>query len=171
METSSGWAILELFGHRILAGRVREVERFGAKFCQIEIPLGEPPPAGQEEKFFVQRYGGGAVYCETPVDQAVARERAARVRPMLTPLLPAGTTAPEIPEAEVEELEAPEDEPQGPMEDLGEPPPVPLPTSEPLIEVVVDPELVRKVTRRTAAQGPEVVTPSPMPPETPDIPF
>lgn len=59
------WAIVELFGHQKLVGRIAEVERFGTKMLALE-PLfnGEIlPPA---------YHGGAAIYRLTPCDAAVA---------------------------------------------------------------------------------------------------
>jgi hypothetical protein len=86
------WAILELFGHRVLAGRVSEVERFGGKLCRIEVPIG-PAPGSGEESFVAQEYGHGAIYCLTPCAEEVARAQAWRSHALLRPLLPAGSGA------------------------------------------------------------------------------
>jgi hypothetical protein len=32
------WAVVEIFGHRRHAGRIREEERFGAKMLRIDVP-------------------------------------------------------------------------------------------------------------------------------------
>jgi len=66
------WAIVEIMGHRRHAGRVREVERFGAKLLRIDIPK---PVAGdvaaekvaQWETVF---YPGAALFSYTPSDEA-----------------------------------------------------------------------------------------------------
>lgn len=91
MEKQVEWVILELMGHRVLAGRLSEVERAGTKLLRIEVPLGPPPADGTPEKFFVQDYGGSALYCVTPVPEEVAREKARLYRPAnATVLLGAG---------------------------------------------------------------------------------
>lgn len=64
-----GWAIVELMGHRRLAGHVTEVELAGAKVLRIDIPDGDG--------FTTQFYGGGALYCLTPTSEATARAAAA----------------------------------------------------------------------------------------------
>ncbi len=33
------WVVLEIMGHRRHAGRAREVEKFGAKFLRIDVPI------------------------------------------------------------------------------------------------------------------------------------
>lgn len=64
-----GWAVLELMGHRRVAGRVREVREFGARMLQVDIP--SDPPA-------TQLYSVRAVYCLTPVSEEAARAQADR---------------------------------------------------------------------------------------------
>ena len=39
------WAVLEVFGHRRHAGRIREVEQFGAKMVRVDIPIFDAAPA------------------------------------------------------------------------------------------------------------------------------
>ena len=64
------WAILELFGHRRLAGLVREVELFGGKMCRIDIPT-EPPAT--------QFYGSAAIYGLTITTEEAARAVVSRM--------------------------------------------------------------------------------------------
>lgn len=66
------WAILELMGHRQLAGRIREVQRFGVTLCQIEMDRGP----GEEP--VVQFYGGAAIFGVTLTDEATVRRIQAR---------------------------------------------------------------------------------------------
>lgn len=86
-----GWAILEIMGHRTLAGYVREVDMFGAKMAQIDVP---ELPAREERKVFgglvekglpavpafTQFYSGAAVFSTTPTTEEVARATAERMR-------------------------------------------------------------------------------------------
>ncbi|HET9954143.1 MAG TPA: hypothetical protein VFQ61_06550 [Polyangiaceae bacterium] len=74
MSSFEGWAILELMGHRRLAGRVQEVEQFGAKMCRIDVP-------GAEADQATQFYNGSAVYCLTPTTEETARRFAQVNRP------------------------------------------------------------------------------------------
>jgi hypothetical protein len=64
------WCIMELMGHRRLAGFVREVELAGKGLLRIDIP--STPPV-------TQFYGGAAIYCLTPTTEAIARGLAAQV--------------------------------------------------------------------------------------------
>lgn len=81
-----GWAILELMGHRKLAGHVSEVTIAGAAMLRLDVPS-DPP--------VTQFYGGAAIYCITPTTEELARQVAAASRP--TPIsryeLPAPPTA------------------------------------------------------------------------------
>ncbi|MBU6246496.1 MAG: hypothetical protein KGN77_01970 [Xanthomonadaceae bacterium] len=62
------YAIVELFGHTSLIGRIAEIERFGNRMLQIE-PLfrGELLPA--------VFYGGSAIYGITPCSATTALRR------------------------------------------------------------------------------------------------
>jgi hypothetical protein len=60
------WAIVEIFGHRRHAGRVREEERFGAKLLRIDVPIkGDPLANGWETHW----YGGSSIFSFTLTDQ------------------------------------------------------------------------------------------------------
>jgi hypothetical protein len=74
-----GWAIMELMGHRKLAGYVREQEVAGSGFLRIDVPGGT---AGQpEDDVATQFYAPGALYCLTPTTEDVARRFAAGCQP------------------------------------------------------------------------------------------
>lgn len=64
MSTFAHWAIVELMGHRRLAGYVEEVELFGGKMMRLDVPS-EPP--------VTQFYGPSAIYAVTPTTEEVAR--------------------------------------------------------------------------------------------------
>ncbi|MHB9105784.1 MAG: acetyltransferase [Armatimonadota bacterium] len=72
------WAILELMGHRRIAGHVSEATIAGQSFIRIDVP--DVP--GQDA--FTQFYGAGSLYCLTPTTEEIARAVAARsiVRPV-----------------------------------------------------------------------------------------
>ena len=59
------WAIVELFGHTTLVGRIEEVERFGSKMLAIE-------PLFKGELLPCVLCGGGAIYRLIPCSAAVA---------------------------------------------------------------------------------------------------
>ena len=77
MSTSAfeGWAIVELFGHRRVAGRVSETEIAGAKLLRIDVP------GDGADDFCTQFIGGAAIYCLTPTGEKEARAVAASTRP------------------------------------------------------------------------------------------
>lgn len=101
-----GWAILELMGHRRLAGFISQVEMFGAAMLRIDVPgpdevctlcgggLAEaisdagPVPCeacqGTGRKHVIaatQFYGGSSIYCLTPTTEETARAFALRNQP------------------------------------------------------------------------------------------
>ena len=71
-----GWAILELFGHRRLAGYVRPEEQYGQAMLRIDVHPGEAT-----EAVATQWYGGASIYCLTPTTEAIARAVAKGNRP------------------------------------------------------------------------------------------
>lgn len=92
-EPYEGWAVLELMGHRVLVGRVSEVEMFGGKVCRIDALSVEAfsgvcggervwdhvcPEHQLTEKWVTQFYGVAAIYCLTPSDEQTIRARLTR---------------------------------------------------------------------------------------------
>jgi hypothetical protein len=108
-EPFEGWAILELMGHRRLAGRVSEIEIAGAKMLRLDVPGvgtgrcrwpcsrpathgGDLSPgarcfehaAGAPETVplaATQFYSAQAIYCLTPTTEDIARRLAAQSQP------------------------------------------------------------------------------------------
>lgn len=76
-EPEFEWAIVEIMGHRKLAGRVREEERFGAKMLRVDIPtltVSTPDVEGEApkttvEKWTTQWYGGPSIFSFTLTDE------------------------------------------------------------------------------------------------------
>lgn len=66
------WVILELMGHRRLAGFLTEQEIAGRGFLRLEIPAEQP---------VTQLYNPSSVYCITPTTQAIATAVARTCRP------------------------------------------------------------------------------------------
>jgi len=79
------WGVVEMLGHRVLAGRVTECKRFGAEGAVVSVPAVDGAPAWET---FV---AGGSIYAVTPCSeaQALAYIRRNFVRP------PAGLALPE----------------------------------------------------------------------------
>ncbi len=73
-ERFAEWAILELMGHRRLAGFVSEVELGGASFFRLDVHT-------ELEPITTQFYSPAAVYCITPATEAIARAMGERTRP------------------------------------------------------------------------------------------
>lgn len=83
------YAIVELFGHARIAGRILETTIAGGAFLRVDVPAVGDKPA------FTRFYGPSAIYSITPVDQATA-ERAVAVihQPPVTVYIPAALPAP-----------------------------------------------------------------------------
>jgi hypothetical protein len=83
-----GWAVVELMGHRQVAGHVSEVTRFGITMLRIDVPgLGA-------ETAISQMYGPAAIYCVTPVSEEAVRRHLLSVY-SLPDLVRAALPAPE----------------------------------------------------------------------------
>lgn len=65
--TFEGWAILELMGHRRLAGIVAEATIAGGAFIRVDVPN------ANGSTLMTQFYAPGAVYCITPTTEETAR--------------------------------------------------------------------------------------------------
>jgi hypothetical protein len=68
------YAIVEVFGHRRIVGRVTEVERYGTKMLRIDVLLTDRPDNGDFALgYTTQYYGGSSVFSETPCDLATVK--------------------------------------------------------------------------------------------------
>lgn len=74
-ETFEGFAILELMGHRRLAGYVTEREIAGVGMLRIDIPV------TYEQGPVTQFYSPQAVYCITPTTEEIVQAVAERSAP------------------------------------------------------------------------------------------
>ena len=75
METKfEEWAILELMGHRRLAGKVTDAVIGGGAFLRIDIP-------NKDGNYTTQYYSPGSVYCLTPTTEEIARMVAKQSQP------------------------------------------------------------------------------------------
>lgn len=70
----AGPAIVELMGHRRLAGIVSHAEMYGVAMLRIDVP-------GPEGTTTTQFYGGGSIYALTPTTTDVVRAVAANNQP------------------------------------------------------------------------------------------
>lgn len=92
-EKFDSWAIIELFGHSQLAGKVSEQTIGGQAFVRVDVPETDNTPA------FTRFLGNGAIYSLTPVSEEVARLAVRRLQPQ-----PIRVYMPELylPEPEIE---------------------------------------------------------------------
>jgi len=67
------WALIELFGHSRIAGRVTECNLGGAAFLQVDVPETEKNPA------FTRILNPSAIYAINPLDEDSARNYAERI--------------------------------------------------------------------------------------------
>jgi hypothetical protein len=65
-EKFDQFAVVELFGHQVIAGKVSEQVIGGQGFVRVDVPAIE----GQEA--FTKFYGAGAIYAITPCDEETA---------------------------------------------------------------------------------------------------
>lgn len=69
-----GWefAVVEIFGHRRHAGRMREEERFGAKMLRIDIPTVSKGEDGslKADGWTSHYYGGSSIFSFSLTDEA-----------------------------------------------------------------------------------------------------
>jgi hypothetical protein len=69
-----GWALLELMGHRKLAGHVKPATIAGAGVIRIDVP-------GADGNVATQFYSPASLYCLTPIGEELARKLAQRYAP------------------------------------------------------------------------------------------
>lgn len=75
-EPFAEWVILELMGHRRLAGHLTEVEVAGEGFLRLDVYSGDSVSPS-----VTQLYRPGAVYCITPTVEPLARSIAKQSSP------------------------------------------------------------------------------------------
>ena len=73
-KTFNEWCILELLGHRRLAGFVTEQEIAGSSFLRLDVHDSEGGVA-------TQYYSASAVYCITPTTEEIARAVGEKTKP------------------------------------------------------------------------------------------
>jgi len=74
-EYFDSWAIVELFGHQKIAGRVTEATIGGCSFVRVDVPALDGAEA------FTKFFGNGAIYSMTPTSEAVVRAALKQIRP------------------------------------------------------------------------------------------
>jgi len=91
-EQFDSWAVVELFGHQQIAGRVTEASIGGCSFLRVDVP--DQPvlaarsyyAAAEAIPAYTRYFGQGAIYALNPCTEAAARGVAARIR--ATPAIP-----------------------------------------------------------------------------------
>ncbi len=75
-----GWAIVELMGHVRMAGQIREVDQYGTKMLQLDVPGLDDA----DVKPFTTFVAGNSLYRVTPTTEEIAKGvvRASRPRPV-----------------------------------------------------------------------------------------
>lgn len=81
--TFSQWCILELMGHRRLAGLVSEHVIAGQAFIRLDVftPKSQDTLDGTDLPTVTQFYSPSAVYCITPTTEVIARKVAEQDSP------------------------------------------------------------------------------------------
>lgn len=71
------WAIVELFGHQRIAGRISEQTFGGASLVRVDVP--EVEKGGRTIRAHTRSFGGGAIYAVNWCDEETARLAAASI--------------------------------------------------------------------------------------------
>jgi hypothetical protein len=66
-DTTRTWGIVELMGHKVVAGQVSKSEMLGKALLRVDVPATSTYPE------FTQFYGEAAIYCVTFVSEDVAK--------------------------------------------------------------------------------------------------
>lgn len=74
------WAVVELFGHQRIAGKVSEAAIGGCSFVRVDVPSTEERPA------YTKYFGNGAIYAMTPCAEDVARLAAEEIERYHVPI-------------------------------------------------------------------------------------
>ena len=69
-DDTKTWGIIELMGHKVVAGLVSKEVMGGAALLRVDVPATSAFPE------FTQLYGTAAIYCVTFVSEEVARKTA-----------------------------------------------------------------------------------------------
>jgi cytochrome P450 len=68
------WALVELFGHQKIVGKVTEATLAGGAFLRVDVP------EGQGHAAMTRYFGPGAIYSMTPMAEDLARQMMDRFR-------------------------------------------------------------------------------------------
>ena len=70
-ESFACWAVVEIMGRQVYAGRVTEQTIGGCAFVRVDVP------AVKGRLAFTKLFGNGAIFGITPCSEEVARQKAA----------------------------------------------------------------------------------------------
>lgn len=73
-EQFEEWALLELFGHQRIAGKVTNATIGGGSFIRVDVP-----GTKKDEVAFTRYYSPSSIYSISPVTERVARALAAKL--------------------------------------------------------------------------------------------
>lgn len=100
-EKFDEWALVELYGHQRIVGRVREATLGGCSFLRVDVPA----VGGQKE--FTRYFGNNAIYSLNPISEEIAMSMAERCRNV--PVSAYELAAPKTPMLESDIEDAPEE--------------------------------------------------------------
>jgi hypothetical protein len=86
-EQFDQWAVIELFGHNRIAGRVTEQVIGGCSFVRVDVPKIDEIPA------YTKLFGQGAIYAITITDERTSRAVAEQIAPVPIDRFELGTIA------------------------------------------------------------------------------
>ena len=97
------WALVELYGHQRIVGKVSEATIGGCAFVRVDVPeVGE-------QKEFTRYFGNNAIYSLSPVSEEIARS-------LLTSCRNVPVHAYELVQPRTQALEANEEDEMGEMD-------------------------------------------------------
>ncbi len=100
-EKFDSWAVVELFGHQKIAGRVTEQSIGGSSFVRVDVPAVNDTPE------FTKLFGDKAIYSITPCSEEFARLAAGRIQAQ-----PVSVYVPQLyPQDEPRQIAGPSDSP------------------------------------------------------------
>ena len=73
------WAVVELFGHNRIAGKVSEATIGGCAFVRVDVPETAKPA-------YTKYFGNGAIYAMTPCEEIVAKLAAGEIEQFNVPI-------------------------------------------------------------------------------------
>jgi hypothetical protein len=83
-EKFETWAVVELFGHQIIAGLVTEQQIGGQGFVRVDVPSVDVLEVGgtiAATDAFTKFYGAGAIYAMSPCSEDVVLDHVRQARP------------------------------------------------------------------------------------------